>query len=133
MAKVMDALMAIMEDEVKKIFTFLQILKLPGFFSLKPEVRRLKQNNYSVFIILIQFFYNLFSIFITSYINFLMLIYWFVVELFLLKYKNPSVQIKISRPPLKFTCPDFTKSPQEPNPQAHISTIIDPIHLQLEV
>jgi len=75
MAKVMDALMAIMEDEVKKIFTFLQILKLPGFFSLKPEVRRLKQNNYSVFIILIQFFYSVFSIFITSYINFLMLIY----------------------------------------------------------
>ena len=86
----------------EKYFLFCRFLSWPGFLISNPEFHHLKPITPSVFIILIQFFNTVFNIYITSYINFFMFIHLFVMKLFLFKYRNPSVQIKISRPLLIF-------------------------------
>jgi len=53
MEKVMDALMAMMEDEVKKISPFCKFLTGPGFFIINLGFHLLKLNIHSNFIGLI--------------------------------------------------------------------------------
>ena len=66
-----------------------------GFFHFKPGFSSSKAKNSLSYSYMNSIFLCIFNILVTSYINFFILIL-FVVELFLFKYKNLSVQVKIT-------------------------------------